>query len=124
MDQAFRRLASVKSRHVMNAGLRASDDIGRWLAAAPAGWNACPRILKFVRNSMAGSRVAFSCAFRRHPLAPACDVQIAAKRIVPRPASLRCHCFRNSIHREPEAGRAEEMTYEVLLCSFLPSIIR
>jgi len=36
MDQAFRRLAPVKSRHVMNAGLRASDDIGRWLAGKHA----------------------------------------------------------------------------------------
>jgi hypothetical protein len=32
MDQASRRLIFVESRHVMNAGLRAPDNIDRWLA--------------------------------------------------------------------------------------------
>ncbi|XSC48627.1 hypothetical protein ACF1BQ_000765 [Bradyrhizobium sp. RDT10] len=56
--------------------------------------------------------------------AAACDIHIATIRIVPGPALLRCQCIRNSIDREPGAGRAEEMTYEAFLCSFPPSIAR
>jgi hypothetical protein len=50
--------------------------------------------------------------------------RIATFHIVPRPAPLRRHGVRTSIDREPSAGGAAEMTYEVLLCSFLLSIAR
>jgi hypothetical protein len=48
--------------------------------------------------------------------------RLRPSELFPVPALLRCHCIPNSIVYE--AGRAEEMTYEALLCSFLPSIAR
>jgi len=48
--------------------------------------------------------------------------RLRPSELFPVPALLRCHCIPNSIVYQ--AGRAEEMTYEALLCSFLPSIAR
>jgi hypothetical protein len=110
---------------VVNAGLRRLGvDVARSAAPDRPGWKVFREILELVRNNGAGSCVAFpqilpvasGYSFLRHP-----DLTVG---IVPGPALLRCQCIRNSIDREPNAGRAEEMTYEALLCSFLPSNAR
>jgi hypothetical protein len=49
--------------------------------------------------------------------------RLRPSELFPVPALLRCHRIRNSIGNEVRAG-AEEMTYEALLCSFLPSTAR
>jgi len=125
-DQDLLRVGNCQIHNccVVNAGLRrlGSMSPGRRRQAGRVG--KVSRILELVRNNGAGSCVAFpqvlpvasGCSFLRHP-----DLTIG---IVPGPALLRCQCIRNSIDREPNAGRAEEMTYEALLCSFLPSIAR
>jgi hypothetical protein len=122
-DQDLLRVGNCQIHNccrVTSAGV----DVARSAAPDRPGWKVFQEILELVRNNGAGSCVAFpqvlpvasGYSFLRHP-----DLTIG---IVPGPALLRCQCIRNSIDREPNAGRAEEMTYEALLCSFLPSIAR